>query len=182
VLSSRGYGFRGQFSLAGDATVNVRRDLLSPLHLTLHAYVTNATDQVTGSATDGVWSADLSSDRNVFNSRLKPAEQAGLRAFLLENGATASLAASCSNRISRNGAASLRGRLLDGRPFARIGALAKNGDCPFYLPFNRSAEVVVGWLNFPVGQGPAADGSVLWVKTGTNSFAATLQATSLHSY
>jgi len=65
------------------------------------------------------------------------------------------------------------------RPFARISALAKNGDCPFYLSFNRGAEVVIGWLNFPSGQAPAADGSVLWVTTGANSFAATLQASSL---
>jgi subtilisin family serine protease len=181
VVNGFGYGFAGQFNLAGDATVNVPRGALSPLHLTLHTDLTNGTDQVTGSATDGVWSADLSSDHNVFDARLNPAEQAGLRTFLFENNAAGTQAASCSDRIYSNGVSRLHGKLLDGRPFARISALAKTGDCPFYISLNRSTEVVIGWLNFPAGGNPTTEGSVLWVKTGTNSFAATLRASSLKS-
>jgi hypothetical protein len=36
---------------------------------------------------------------------------------------------------------------------------------------------VLGWVNFP--DSTAASGTVLWVKTGTNGFAATLQAASV---
>jgi subtilisin family serine protease len=177
VVSDRGYGFHGQFNLAGNATVNVRRGALNPLHLTIHSDLTNGTGQITGSATDGIWTSDVSSDRNVFSARSNPAQQAGLWQFLLENGAASTTAGSCSNRIALNGAASLRGKLVDGRPFARVSSLAKNGDCPFYLSSNRGTEVVLGWLNFPANQSSSALGSVLWVQTGTNAFAATLQAT-----
>ena len=176
LLSDRGYGFRGQFNLAGDAEVNVRRGPLGPVHLMLHADLTNGTDQITGSATDGLWAADLSSDRNVFSARLNPAGQTGLRAFLLDTDPVSQTAAACSSRIAKSGSASVRGKFLDARPFARSSALAKNGDCPFYLPRNRGGEVVIGWLNFPGGPSASTLGSVLWVQTGTNAFAATLQA------
>jgi hypothetical protein len=86
------------------------------------------------------------------------------------------MAASCSNRIAFSGAAHLRGKLVDGGSFARVSALAMNGDCPFYLSCNRGTEVVLGWLNFPGAESFDAFGSVLWVRTGTNAFAATLQA------
>ena len=90
------------------------------------------------------------------------------------------MAAVGSSKIFRSGTAHVRGQLRDARPFARTTALAKNGDCPFYLSFSGGSEVVLGWLNFPVGQ-PAASGTVVWVKAGTNSFAATLQAASVQT-
>lgn len=66
--------------------------------------------------------------------------------------------------------------MRDGRAFGISTTLAKNGDCPFYLAFHHGSEVVIGWLNFPAGQEPLANGTVLWVNAGTNAFAATLQA------
>jgi hypothetical protein len=179
LVSDRGYGFHGQFDLAGDATVNVRRGALSPLHLTLHADLMNGTGQISGAATDGVWSADISSERNIFSARLNPAPQAGVWQFMLENGAASMMAASCSNRIALSGTANLRGKLVDGRPFARVSSLVRNGDCPFYLSYNRGTEVMLGWLNFPANQSVDALGSVLWVGAGTNAFATTLQATAV---
>jgi hypothetical protein len=35
---------------------------------------------------------------------------------------------------------------------------------------------VIGWLNFPAA--PAAGGTVVWARTGTNAFVATLTAAS----
>jgi hypothetical protein len=57
--------------------------------------------------------------------------------------------------------------------------LARNGDCPFYLSLSHGSEIVAGWLNFSVPPAPAASGTVLWVGSGTNAFAATLQAASV---
>jgi thermitase len=179
LLAGQRYGFRGQFNLVGDATVSVPRPLASPLELRLKLDLTNGTGQVQGSLTDGAWVAQLSGDRNIFNSRLNPAQQAGVRQFLLENSEPIpATAATGVGKISTAGGTSVKGRLIDGRPFATAGTLSPTGDYPFYLSLNRGTEVVIGWLNFPAAQIPTAAGTVLWVKSGTNSFAATLQATS----
>jgi hypothetical protein len=172
-------GFRGQLDLYGDATVSVRRNLQLPLSLKLHLDLTNTSDQVAGSLTDGHWTSALAGDRNVFNSQFNPARQAGDRSFVLERADNNARAATGLSRIALNGVTRVQGTLADGRAFSTSSALAKNGNCPFYLSLNRGNEVVIGWLNFPIGQGPTASGTVLWVGTGTNSFAATLQATGM---
>jgi hypothetical protein len=80
--------------------------------------------------------------------------------------------------IHRSGATRVRGKLSDGRVFSAGSLLAKNGDYPFYLSLNHGNELVIGWLNFPPTNAPTASGTVLWVRNGTNGFAATLQAAS----
>jgi len=178
VNSGRSYGFSGQFDLTGNATVHVPRGKLNPWTIMLQVDLTNGTDQVNGSVIDGGWAAELMGDRNVFNVRQNPAQQAGLHSFVLQPAEdTALTAASGASRISKSGAAQVRGKLNDGRSFGVGSLLAKSGDCPFYLSLNRGKEVVIGWLNFPAGPAPLASGTVVWVKSGTNAFATTLKAT-----
>jgi len=176
LAAGRRYGFSSRFNLDGEATISVRRGLASPLALTVHLDLTNGSDQISGIVSDGNWMSGMTGDRNVFNSWSNPAQQAGLRSFVLERAQDNSTAASGLSRISLSGAANVRGQLSDGRSFNTTSALAKNGDCPFYLSLNHGAEMVIGWLNFAAGQGPIASGTVLWIRTGTNAFAATLQA------
>ena len=88
-------------------------------------------------------------------------------------------AATGLSAISPGGATSVRGKLADGRAFNTSSFIAKNGDYPFYLAFNRGQELLLGWLNFPAGQGPVSAGTVLWLHAGTNPLATTLQAQSV---
>jgi subtilisin family serine protease len=173
------YTFHNQFNASGDAVVTIRRRLATPLVLALHLDLAGGSDQITGSVTAGAWTSELSGDRNVFNSRLNPPAQAGLRSFLLEqSGDSSSATATGSSRIYQSGATRVRGKLADLRPFNTASSLARNGDYPFYLSMNRGSEVVIGWLNFPAGQNPVSSGTVFWVKSGTNAFAKSLQVTS----
>jgi len=179
LLGGARYGFRGQYNLAGDALVTVPRgSTFSPLQLSLHIDLTGETDTISGSLTDGAWVAEVSADRNVFNSKYNPAAQAGLRNFILQRMNTTIEAATGAGKISTAGKTSVRGRLEDDRAFSTASALARNGDCPFYLSLSKGTEIVIGWLNFPTTPDPTASGTVLWVRTGTNAFAATLQAAS----
>jgi len=117
-------------------------------------------------------------DRNVFDARLNPAEQAGSRSFVLEKAEpTPSDAASGISRIRPGGSTRVRGRLADARPFAAASTLAKNGDYPFYLSLKRGSEVLIGWLNFPAGE-QLSGGTVLWVNTGIDAFATALRVSS----
>jgi len=178
LLGAARHGFQGQFNLAGDAAVNVPRALAGPLNVVLHIDLTNGTDQATGSVADGNFVSEMAGDRNIFNAQLNPATQAGLRSFILERTDASGTAAAGSSRISRSGAASVRGKLGDGRVFGTASTLAKSGDYPFYLTLNGGSEVVIGWLKFPAGPVTGPSGRLLWLKTGTNAFTATLQAAS----
>jgi hypothetical protein len=179
LVGGNRYGFREQFNLAGDAVLTVNRAQLSPLTLTLHVDLSNGTDQVTGSVTDGNWTSALAGDRNVFNSQLNPAAQAGAGSLILENtDANASVVAAGSSKISTSGAIGVRGKLADGHPVGARSTLAKNGDSPFYLSLAHGNEVVIGWVNFSAGPSPLASGTVHWVRSGTNALAVTLRAAS----
>jgi subtilisin family serine protease len=177
AMGGRRYGFHGTLDPSGDASVMVKRGKLKPLALTLHLDLVHGTDEIIGSVTDGDWTSELSGGRNIFHAKSNPARQAGARAFILaradESRATAATGLST---LSKSGAARVKGRLTDGRAFSAASLLTRDGDCPFYLSFSKGSEVVIGWLNFPASPAPTASGTVLWVRTGTNAFAATLQA------
>jgi uncharacterized repeat protein (TIGR02543 family) len=178
IVAGQRRSWSGKLSLAGDATATIPRGSLGPLAVTMHVDMTNRTDQVAGSVTDGNWTSALQGDRDVFNGRLNPAQQAGMRAFVLQSAQDNTTAASGQSRISTGGSANVRGKLVDNRAFSTGSTLSKTGDYPFYLSLSRGKEVVIGWLNFPAAQSPAASGTVLWIQTGTNAFAATLNAAS----
>jgi hypothetical protein len=180
LLGGRRYGFHGQLDLGGNAAVAVSREKLSsPLMMKLHVDLSNGTDRVSGSLSDGAWVSEVSGDRNVFNAQLNPAAQAGLRNFILQRADNTTAEAGVgAGKILASGKANVSGSLDDGTKFRTASLLAKNGDCPFYLSLSRGNEVVIGWLNFPKTDNPTATGTVLWVKTGTNTFSAQLQAAS----
>ena len=156
--------FRGQFDIAGNATVYVPRALRTPLTLSLKLDMTNGTDEVTGIISDGAWTSSVAGDRNVF-SKLNPAPQAGLRNLALtkslENGGA--LAASCAAKISVAGKVTLKGKMTDGRALTVASTLAKNGDLGCFATLPLGAEVLVGWINFPAAPSTAASGELLWL-------------------
>jgi hypothetical protein len=121
----------------------------------------------------------VTADKNVFNSQLNPASQAGLRNFILQQTNSAAAEAGLGEgKISTAGTANVSGSLDDGTRFRTSSMLAKNGDCPFYLSLNKGSQIVIGWLNFPAAPSPTASGTVLWVNTGTNNFVTELRAAS----
>jgi hypothetical protein len=179
LIAGKRHGFRGQLDITGRGTAMVRRGSLPSVELTFWFDMTGGTDAVKGFANGGAWAANLTGDRNVFSSKWNPAVQAGSRAFILEQADDlAAIAGTGSSAISTGGNARVKGKLNNGRAFSAGSLLARNGDCPVYLSFNRGTEVVIGWLNFPATAAPTASGTVLWVSTGTNAFAATLHAAS----
>ena len=184
-LGLRGYRLAGRFDLNGQTTISIRRGALPPLALTLNLDMANGTDQVSGSLADTNSAMDLLGDRNVFNPSSNPAPQAGLRSFVLlsTNATTVVPMAITTNsaKITTSGLVTLRGALGDGRRFTLANALARHGDSPFYLSLSKGSEVVMGWMNFPGGSSNAVAGDLAWVRTGTNAFATTLQATATTS-
>jgi subtilisin family serine protease len=178
AIGGKRLGLHGQFNASGDALVSVRRGTDTTLMTTVHVCPTNENDHLVGSITDGTWASRIEAARNVFNAVSNPAQQAGLRAFLLQQTAPQQIeAAHATTAITPGGATSVHGRLADGRAFSTSSFLAKNGDYPFFLSFHHGDEVLLGWLNFPAG--PVSAGTVLWLNSGTDTVATSLQAQSL---
>jgi hypothetical protein len=179
LLGGARHGFHGQFTSAGDAVLSLPKQHQDALQVTLHLDLANGSDQVIGSLKDGATVSEISADRNVFNARFYPVQQAGLHSFALTRSDQPETAGATGlARIARSGSSTVRGSFGDGRHFVTASTVSKNGDYPFYLSLNRGHEVVIGWLNFPIGEPSDSTGTVLWVSTGTNVFARTLQAAS----
>lgn len=180
LLGGGRYGFHGQFDLSGNAAVTVNRGtVLTPLEFALQIDLSNGTDQVTGSVTDGAWVSGISADKNVFNSQSNPAAQAGSRNFILQQANNTAVEAGVGDgKISTSGLANVSGSLENGIKFRTSSTLAQNGNCPFYLLLNKGTGIVIGWLNFPATPNPTASGTVLWVNSGTNNFVTELRAAS----
>jgi len=177
-LAGRSHSFRGQFDLGGHALVTITRPLATAVQLSLTLDLANGGDEITGEVSGGGWAADLRGNRNVFNPIFNPAPQAGNIGFVLEGGnPSTTTVATGANKISAGGNAKVKGALLDGRKFTRGASLSHNGDFPFYLTLASGSEVVIGWVNFPAQSLTAANGTVVWARSGTNGFATTLQAT-----
>lgn len=175
------YKVSGQLNLRGISTVTLSRKNSPALRLTVQVDLTGQSDQLSGLITDGAWTSEVSGDRNVFNSRSNPAPQAGERSFYLKRTEDAMTAGSGTSAINTSGTIRIKGRLGDGRPFSAGSMLARNGDSALYVPLSNGSETVIGWLNFPAQSNTAANGSVAWVRVGTNAFAAMLEATSASS-
>ena len=177
AIAGASYGFHERFSVTGSNKVPVMRAGRPPVTLTLQLDLTNNSNTLTGTATDGSWISPLFATRNVFNATTTPTPQAGISAFVLQRtaddgGATVGKVMAFIGRI---GDVIIQGKLTDGRKFNQMSALSPEGDFPFYVSLSQGVEVIIGVLNAS-GSPPAVSGTVFWSKADTNGFSTTLVA------
>jgi hypothetical protein len=84
ILDGIRCSFRNQFNAAGHAQFAVLRPSLGPVAVTLDLDLTNGTDAIQGSVTDGSLTNVLSGKRGVFDAQFNPAPQAGVRLLSLQ--------------------------------------------------------------------------------------------------
>lgn len=175
LMGGRRMPFSGRFFSDGRAEVLIRRKSLEAL--TARFEVDFGGGRVAGELNDGTREAELLAMRNEYHAVRNPAPQAGRRAFLLkaESEGGGVDAGGGLGRITRGGGALVTGALSNGRRFAMRSSLDRLGNYPFYLSYNRGAEVLIGWVNFPIHEQEGVTGQVLWMATGTNSFATALK-------
>src|SRR2546422_6871335 len=61
--------FKGSFDSSGKASVTANRAKLAPLHLELQLDQSPTAEAITGTISDGAWSADLSAHRAAFDGK-----------------------------------------------------------------------------------------------------------------
>jgi uncharacterized repeat protein (TIGR02543 family) len=162
------YSFSGQFDGTGKALVPIARRGMNPLAVELQLDLTNGTDRVWGTVSDGAWTAKLSGDRAVFDGRASVAPQAGLYTMVMP-GQPGSDSEPGGDSYATLSVASA-GRLLlgvslaDGTRASQSSSVSKTGAAPLYLELYRGQGFLIGWLAFTNLPADDLTGDLVWSK------------------
>ena len=163
-------GFAGKFDLAGHAQVLITRANNSYVELDMQLDMTGVSDQVTGTVTDGNWTAEALGDRLMFNSS-NHALQAGRYTLILPGSTNFAEEPGgdgvATLTVGNVGNLSVAGRLADNKTFAQATSLSKNGQWPFYQSLYGGQGLVLGWLNFVSRSNSSLEGDVHWINRTT---------------
>lgn len=162
LLGGQHHSATGQFTVTGEATNIIKRPGLTSLAVRLQLDLSNG--PVTGTISDGTWTADLLADRAVY-SKTNQAPEAG-RYTLAISGSS-----DTPNEPGGNGFGSLvvnelgdvtfSGLLADGTPVTASSIVSGNGHWPFYASLYGGKGSMLGWLSFTNG---GISGQMGWFK------------------
>jgi hypothetical protein len=121
-----------------------------------------------GTVSDGIWSADLSADRAVFDGKGNIARQAGLYTLLVVGSDSTDLVPSGDGfgtvSITTAGKVKLAGSLADGSKITQSAVVSKYGQWPVYLPLDGGKGCLVSWITFSDLPDSDLRGEVGWIK------------------
>ena len=141
LIEGGSYGFSGQFSILGQATVNLPRAGKTPLKLDL----TISADGLTGTVTEAQWVATLFADKAIY-STAKPAPQAGKYTMNLKNGDSAVGVATLT--VSPAGAVAGTITLPNNTVVSVASFVTKSGQFPVYSALYTGSGSALGWMTF----------------------------------
>jgi hypothetical protein len=168
LLAGKRYGFSSQFSLAGSATKVINRPGASPLTIDL-TQDTSSGNQITGTVSDGSWTANFTAPHVAFDRRFNPSPWQGTFTLVLP-GTTSDHQLPAGNSyatVKVDGSGNVRavGSLADHTPFSQSVALSANGDWPLYASLGGGKEEVWSWLLFNTNRpNDDIDGSADWIR------------------
>jgi hypothetical protein len=156
----------GRLSLEGRATNIVARPGTNALTITW-AVALDGSDQITGTVSDGTWTADLLGDRATY-SKLNPSPTTGYHTLLLlgtPGGALAPEGDSFgSATVDAAGAVKYKASLADKSSISGKVPLSKNGQWPLYIPLYGGKGALLGWVNFTNQPSTDFEGLISWIK------------------
>ncbi len=167
TLGGKAYAFSGKFDPTGSATVTIKRPLLPALTLALTLDLAGGTQRLSGSVSDGTFTAALSADQALPS----PAKHFAAGRY------TVSLPANPGDTgaefprgsgsgllvVNSAGLASLTGTLADGRAFTASATISKDGELPIYVPLLLGTGSLAGRATFNPETG-TLHGAVRWTK------------------
>lgn len=171
AIDGLGYSFAGRFDTNGSATISVPRKNSTPLTLALQLDLNGASEKITGTVSDGTFSADISADHATFDGLADRAPQAGHYTVVLAAQANTDGAAVpqgsgfASLAVATNGTARIAGRLADNTAFSQTSMVSKEGVLPLFLSLVRTKGSVAGNVTFRSTNVSDLDGAVTWIKT-----------------
>jgi len=164
-LNRTSISFSGRLDSTGKTNLTLRPKGLSPLALELQL---DGTDRVTGSLSNGVWTAQLAGDRAVFNAKTNRAPQAGRYTLVFpgQYGSAAEPGGDSGNTLTVDaaGRVSLSGTLADGTKMTHASTVTGNGQWPFYVVLYSGGGSLLSWITFTDDPGNELNGTLNWIK------------------
>ncbi|MGD0016199.1 MAG: NHL repeat-containing protein [Verrucomicrobiia bacterium] len=152
TMAGAGAAFGGQFDLSGNVTNTVTVAKTNSCHVILHLDMSNGTEEITGTVSNGAFRSGLVADRATF-SKTTTCSLTGLYTFVLApptdtdpdlpqgyGYGTLSIATTGSGKLS--------GVLGDGTKFKATIPISKFGTGPLYGALYGKKGSCVAWLNF----------------------------------
>jgi hypothetical protein len=158
--------FSGQFNAGGRAQKLVTRTGLAPVTVDLQLALGSPVPDVSGTVSDGAWSASYLGDRSLWNSTNNPYE--GRYSIVLPGTAGDPNSPSGHGygavQIDRAGNIVLNGRSGDGQVIGQAVPISPSGEWPLYTPLYTGRGSVLSWLTFTNDVIAPVRGLLSWIK------------------
>ena len=162
------YSFSGRFGTFCQGTNVIVRKGTNSLLVNFTLQPGDSIAQLTGSVSDGNWTANIFGGLAAFNAKTNPAPYLGsytleipgldvLSPFSLGNSFG-------SVRVDGSGNAKLAGVLADGSKISQSAPLTRDGTWPLFTPLYHGRGLVMGWISFTNRAGDDLHGVVNWIK------------------
>jgi len=157
--------FSGQFSASGRAQKLVTRTGLAPVTVDLRLTFGTVPD-VSGTVSDGSWTASYLGDRSLWNSTNNPYQ--GRYSIVLPGGVgDPNLPPGHGYgavQIDRAGNIVLNGRSGDGQVLSQAVPISPSGEWPLYAPLYTGSGSILSWLTFTNDMIAPVRGLLSWIK------------------
>jgi uncharacterized repeat protein (TIGR03803 family) len=159
--------FKGQFDSSGNSTNTVTRKKLNPLTVIFEATaVSNATDEIVGTVSDGTFTAQLVANLEIFSS-VNPSPWVGAFTFALAPADSSDPTVPQGYgygtlTVTSLGSGSLKGLLGDGTTINGTFPISGYGTWPLYESLYRNNGSCIGWVT--LNDDNTVSGTVYWFK------------------
>ena len=172
-LAGTRYSLSGQFDTTGQASKVITRRSLSSLTVDLQLDLSPGADQLSGTVSDGTWTAELTADRAVFDGRTSIAPQAGQYTLVIPGDHTSTTEAGGYSygtlTVSKAGTVSCQLYLADGTKLTPSGSVSRHGQWPLYASLSSGQGLVFSWISFTNTPTEDLTGALVWTKPGAPS-------------
>ncbi len=166
-LGPKRYSISGQLDGTGKAARQILRRYEYPLEFEFQVDSEDP-DLVTGSLSDGTWTATLFADRSVFNGRSSLSTDAGQYTMIIPGDFASTSTPGGEGygtiTVTKAGAVRFAGVLADGTKFTQSTRVSKGGQWPFYAPLYRGEGSLYGWMLFNGSAEDDLSGDITWIK------------------
>ncbi|HWD92918.1 MAG TPA: Ig-like domain-containing protein [Verrucomicrobiae bacterium] len=164
-MAAARYSFSGQFGALCQGTAVIQRKGANSLNVNF-TLKPGSSGQLTGSMSDGTWTAQILGGLAAFNSKTNPAPYAG--SYTLEipgQAAPFSLGNGFGSiKVDGSGNVKLTGMLADGTKLSQSAPLSSDGTWPVFVPLYSGKGLILGWISFVSRAGDDLHGTLSWLK------------------
>ncbi len=164
--AGRSVPFSGQFSASGRAQKLVPRTGLTPVTVDLRITLGVPVPDISGTVSDGAWTASYMGDRSLWNATDNPYQ--GRYSIVLPGDAGDPAAPAGHGygavQIDRAGNILLNGRSGDGQILSQTVPISPSGEWPLYAPLYTGSGSILSWLTFTNDVIAPVRGLLSWIK------------------